>query len=218
MPRKAKDITGLQVGYLTALRSAGRNERGKALWVFGCICGAEKALESSEMQKQKKRGITASCGCRRRATIAEKRKAHGMSKHPAFAVWRSMLDRCRLPSHRAYKNYGGRGISVCERWQRSFENFWADMGPTYSLGLTLDRRNNEQGYSPENCRWVSPVQQARNRRGNRYVQTPHGEMLLAEAAEVSGIRANTLAYRADHGVPQERMFDAPDVGRKFTTC
>lgn len=214
MHHRAKDLSGLRVGYLTAIRYS-RSDGRRSLWVVGCDCGAEIEMVASELVKQSKRGICASCGCKRGETIRLKNTQHGMSKHPAFAVWRSMLDRCRLPTHQAWRNYGARGISVCERWQR-FENFWADMGPTYRTGLTLDRTDNNGNYEPTNCRWVPHKQQARNKRNNTWLDTPWGRMTVAEAAERSGLNHTTLLYRMSRGVGQEHMFSAPDASRKFS--
>ena len=199
MHHRAKDITGLRVGYLTAIRYMGSNGK-KSLWEVRCDCGVLKLMDPSDLKKQKARGIVASCGCMRRASIAKRRTTHGMSKHPAFAVWRSMLARCERPSHQAWKNYGGRGISVCERWHQ-FEDFWADMGPSYRAGLSLERVDNSQGYSPENCEWVTPKAQAANTRKTVILQTPDGPMPLGVAADHYGVKRSTLAYRLDHGWP-----------------
>ena len=97
-----------------------------------------------------------------------------------------MKDRCRLPTHQAWANYGGRGVSVCSAWQASFEAFWADMGPTYAKGLTLDRLDNSGDYTPENCAWRTYTDQSNNRRTNRKLQTPWGEMTLSQAARRAG--------------------------------
>jgi hypothetical protein len=140
-----------------------------------------------------------------------------MSKHPAHWVWRSMIDRCRLPSHQAWHNYGGRGIPVCERWQQSFENFWVDMGPTYQPGLTIERRDNNAGYSPENCYWADRQTQARNTRVNRWIQTPDGLMTVAEAAECSGLGVTTLLYRLNHHWPTTALFVPADFTNRFST-
>jgi hypothetical protein len=137
-----------------------------------------------------------------------KGETHGMSRHPAYAVWRSMKNRCELDTHHAWHNYGGRGITVCGRWHL-FKNFWADMGETYKPGLSLERTDNNLGYCPQNCQWVTPRQQARNTRSNRMIKTPQGEMLLIEASELSGIGMTTLLYRHAVGWEPERMFDKP---------
>lgn len=212
MAKRPVDITGLTVGYLTARHYLGSDGR-RSLWSVDCHCGKQIVLGASELKKQHVRGITASCGCMRRATIAAKRTRHGMSHHPAFAVWRSMLDRCRLPSHQAWANYGGRGITVCKRWQSAFEKFWADMGPTYKAGLTLDRQDNEKGYSAKNCRWVTYTAQANNRRGNVRV----GGLTVSQLAKNLGIGRSTIAYRLSAGVPLSRLGEKPDVSRRFTT-
>lgn len=212
MHHRAKDISGLRVGYLTALRYHGSDGR-KSLWVVVCDCGTEKLMDPSELKKQGKRGVIASCGCKRKETIVARNTRHGMSKHPAYAVWRSMMDRCRLPTHQAWANYGARGITVCARWADSFDNFWEDMGPTYKPGLTLDRIDNSAGYHPENCRWATYTEQANNTRSNRMV----AGKTAAQLAQDLGIKRSTMYYRLAAGVPEARLGEAPDVSRRFTT-
>lgn len=198
MHNRAVDIAGMRVGYLVAVRYHGANGK-KSLWEAKCDCGKVVILPATEMKKQLKRGIIASCGCMRNATIAKRKTTHGMSHHPAFAVWRSMLDRCRLPTHHAYSRYGGRGIRVCDEWQQAFENFWKDMGPTYQKGATLERRDNSKGYSPENCAWRTRRQQANNTRRNVVLRTPNGTMTAKEASYFYEIKYTTLLYRLNNG-------------------
>lgn len=211
MHHRAKDIIGQKFGFLEAIEYAGSDGR-KSLWKFRCICGRVVIKQATEIQK----GKIKSCGCKQRELVSVSRRTHGMTQHPVYWVWRSMIDRCRLPSHQAWPNYGGRGITVCERWS-DFTLFWEDMGPTYIRGRTLERVNNESGYSPENCRWATYREQAQNRRGSLRIPTPQGEMPLSEASRVFGIGYTTLLYRLEHGCPPEKLFSAPDARNRFTT-
>lgn len=187
-----RDLTGQQFGALTALHPS-HSDGKKWYWTYKCQCGNLTTKLGQDITKDVKRGGTPNCGCLTKQLISEGNRSHGMTKHPAYGVYRSMMDRCRLPSHRAWKNYGGRGITVCARWQESFENFWADMGPSYQHGLELDRQDNNQGYSPENCRWVSRRTNTRNKRNSLAVDIP----LLAQE---TGISRSTLYYRLKHGL------------------
>ena len=136
-----------------------------------------------------------------------------MSEHPVWAVWHSMKQRCTDPNHKAWANYGGRGITVCKRWLKSFAAFWEDMGPTYKPGLELDRKDNNAGYSPENCRWVTRKENAQNKR----CSLRKGKESVTEMAKRSGISRSTLYYRIHHGVPDELLLTPPDTKNRFST-
>jgi hypothetical protein len=205
MHHRARDFTGQTFGALLAIQPSHADGR-KTHWLFQCTCGKRVVKVGTDVTKEVKRGGTPNCGCMTKALMSKAHTRHGMSKHPAFAVWRSMLDRCRLPTHQAWKNYGGRGITVCTRWQESFENFWGDMGHTYRHGLTLDRLDNNKGYGPENCEWRTYFAQASNRRGNVVLETPWGNISIQRAADLSGIKRTTLSYRLAKGWPQDRVF------------
>jgi hypothetical protein len=131
--------------------------------------------------------------------------------HPLYTVWRSMIERCRNPRTKQYEDYGGRGIAVCERWKLpkiGFHNFVADMGQRPD-GYTLDRIDNSQGYSPENCRWASKKEQQRNQRGTRKVTIEGKEYVAADLAERAGIKTDAIVIRAQRGLTLEQVLD-PD--------
>lgn len=158
-----KDISGQRFGRLVALERHGTSQ--PTMWLCRCDCGATTAVRSRSLVA----GLTRSCWCFRREVVAQlgKRAAtHGQTDTPTWRSWKSMLDRCTYPSSIGWKNYGGRGITVCERW-RSFANFLADMGER-PPGKTLDRKENDLGYSKANCRWATPKQQADNRRSSKH--------------------------------------------------
>lgn len=131
------------------------------------------------------------------------------TEKPEHKAWYGMIRRCHLPSHAAFANYGGRGITVCKRWRESFSTFLQDMGERPGPGFEIDRIDNSQGYSPDNCRWATVTTNARNRRSNRKI-TAFGEtLLLVEWAEKFGLNADTISKRLDSGWDAERAISAP---------
>lgn len=139
-------------------------EKSKRKYRFGlykCYCG----VEFKTVIRNVKTGQTRSCGCYNRQLIKKTNITHGLSRHRLYRVWSVMLDRCQNKNNKGYENYGGRGIKVCDRWKTDFVSFynWAiDNG--YKEGLSIDRINNDLGYSPDNCRWATKKVQSRNTR------------------------------------------------------
>jgi len=159
-------------------------------WLCRCgRCGIEFVAQLNNV----KSGGTKSCGCLRR----ERNTTHGQADTPEYRAWLACRNRCNNPNDKGYANYGGRGITVCERWD-SLETFLADMGPR-PKGGSLDREDNELGYSPENCRWATNSEQSRNRRSNRYIESWGYNLLLCEWAEISGLNRATISGRIDRG-------------------
>lgn len=131
----------------------------KKYYVCACECGAQREIYQYHLRS----GQSSSCGCRAAASTARRSTKHGMTGSPEYRVWRAMIDRCCRKRSRRFKDYGGRGIGVCPRWRDSFESFYEDMGPRPSKSHSLDRIDNDAGYSLENCRWATLVEQARNK-------------------------------------------------------
>jgi hypothetical protein len=141
-------------------------------------------------------------------------RTHGMSYSRPYGIWRSMKERCLNKNSPAWRHYGGRGITVCDRWME-FENFYADMGDP-PAGMELDRIDNDGPYTKENCRWATIKQQGRNRRTNRMITFRGETKCVTEWAESLGMRPSALIHRLDKGWPVEEAMTAPLVPRKLS--
>lgn len=152
-----------------------------------CECGSDPRYVQVGVLRN---GGSKSCGCYHKEAVSK----HGLWGNPLFSLWRGMVDRCNNPKNKRYSRYGGRGIVVCDEWQ-DLHRFIADMGPTFRLGLTLDRVDNDGPYSPDNCRWATRKVQNRNYSRNLLI-TYNGETkCLKEWAEVLGLNYGTLHDR-----------------------
>lgn len=189
--------TGDRFGKLT-VRTEVEKIKNRRRYACICDCGYE-AVAFADLLKV---GGVRSCGCLRKETAKRGQKSpvfkHGMVAHPVWKAWQSMKNRCLNPKCPSYPRYGGRGITVCDRWL-DVENFIADMLPGWSPGLELDRTDNALGYSPDNCRWVTRSANQSNKRSNVWIETPEGRMTIAQAAKLFGLNHCTIKYRLSVG-------------------
>lgn len=173
------NLTGKVFGRLTVI---GRDpaESKAAKWLCVCQCGNHSSVLSQNLR----RGKIVSCGCYR-AEKAAQAKSHGKTKSAEYRIWQGMLNRCRNENVKGFERYGGRGIRVCERWQ-SFENFLQDLGERPSPTHSLERKNADGDYEPNNVVWATVVTQANNKRNTRTVLYRGKVMPLAEAVRMAG--------------------------------
>jgi hypothetical protein len=204
MGRPLIDLTGQVFGRLTVQYRADRESPPR--WLCLCECGATTTVRGGNLTN----GKTRSCGCLHSevsTALGRSTATHGMSRTLTWRKWRGMRARCLSPSDSNYEQYGGRGITICERWQ-SFDAFLEDMGAS-PPGMSLDRIDTNGNYEPGNCRWATPTTQTRNRRSTRML-THRGETRpFAEWAEMHGIRQDTLDMRLHRGWTVERALSTP---------
>lgn len=188
------DLSGRTFGRLTVQHYA-----GDGFWQCVCECGNGYRVKTERL----KNGHTRSCGCLHRDTV----RPHGGSGTKVHGVWLQMRWRCNSPACPSYHNYGGRGIKVCDRWDK-FENFLADMGPRPE-GAWLDRTDNDGPYSPENCQWVSPKSNQNNKRTNVLMEFNGKTQTATEWSEELGISYWTLLNRLRRGWSHAKALGEP---------
>lgn len=187
------------------------NRGKKKYWFCRCDCGTEKFVNHGNLRT----GCTQSCGCLRRELLGNRQRIHGMSGTPEYLTWLRMKQRCYDENSTRYEDWGGRGIKVCDHWRHSFENFFSDMGKKPSPEHSLDRIDNDKGYSPENCRWASPKEQSRNSRRNRYLTHNGMTLRLGEWVKQTGLNRTTITQRIDScGWSVEEALTTPVLRRK----
>lgn len=182
-------------------------------WLCRCDCGVTRRVIRSDLWS----GRSKNCGCIRKVTMREAQRqavtTHGMEKTPEYRVWVDMRRRCADPRRPDFKNYGARGITVCDEWAQSFEAFYRDMGPRPEQH-TMDRLNNDGPYAKWNCVWATRKLQERNKRTSRIVQIDGRRMTVAEACEVYGIKKATAENRLNAlGWTAEDTFKRPVANR-----
>jgi hypothetical protein len=211
------DLTGQRFGRLVVLKLSKQKKSGKRYryyWFCQCDCGNTHEVRTDSLTS----GNVQSCGCLHKEQAIKNvslHHSHKMSNTRLYHIWQKMKARCSNERSSDYYKYGGRGITVCNEWM-DFNLFcqWA-LSNGYSDDLTIDRIDNNRGYSPNNCRWVNAKMQARNRRSNIKVSFKGQEMTLLEASELSGIKYSALIARWNRGVRPPKLFnDVKSAGQK----
>lgn len=154
---KAHELVGMRFNRLTVMSRVENSNKGTSRWLCLCDCGSQSVVGGTKLVKN----LTKSCGCIVLEMISNLNKSHGMTDAPTYNTWRGMRERCTNVNNSHYSFYGGRGITICDRWLESFENFYEDMGEKPE-GLTLERIDIDGNYCPENCKWDTPTNQAYN--------------------------------------------------------
>lgn len=212
LPRQVKDITGQRFGRLVAVKFLDTIAQAKgraARWVCRCDCGKDVVALGLSLR----RGNTSSCGCLAQEATSVRNFKHGDAargkKAVEYTAWRNMLARCYDTKHDKFALYGGRGVTVCQRWRDSYRNFLADMGRRPEDCTSIDRRDGDGHYEPGNCRWANQTTQVRNSAKATPYETPDGIMPIIEAAERAAMPYGRLRSRNRYGWTAERALQEP---------
>lgn len=191
---KLIDLTGEKFGRLYVIKRIGSTYYHQPLWLCKCECGNETVLCGQALRS----GHTQSCGCYNKEIVRKIKKKHGGYGTRLYSVWSHMIQRCYNPNDEKFKNYGARGITVCEEWKNDFGEFskWA-MNNGYSDNLTIDRKNVNGNYEPSNCRWADNYTQGNNRTNNRLFTIDGITHTISEWARLYNIKPSIVIQRVN---------------------
>lgn len=197
--RRKINIVGQRFGLLSVVKEADRVIKdGKMItrqWECLCDCGVTVVVRQMALIT----GNTNSCGCAKRQRFRLLVTKHGQSKHPSYGTWKRMIQRCHNPNNPNYKDYGARGIVVCDRWRHSFPAFLSDTGHLYQPGLTIERINNDGNYEPDNVRWATRTEQANNQRSNHLISMDEHVQTISQWAHEYGVSPRLVYKRLRRG-------------------
>lgn len=206
------DLTGSEFGRLTVL-SARRTKSNRTAWLCLCKCGNEKTVQTADLRS----GATTSCGCYQKQRARETQQKHDHYGTPIYRTWRNMKSRCLNPKIDMYLYYGGRGITVCDKWM-DFLGFFEDMGPTYEKGLTIERIDVNGDYRKDNCKWATSAEQANNKTNNRIFTVDGETETLKNICMRRNAKYDRVRQRLDAGLTIDQALLLPvQPGKKLKT-
>lgn len=203
---------GEAYGRLTTIELVDYRRQSGYRWLCSCTCGNTATVFASNLR----RGHTKSCGCLFAEQVKKPRPSitrHGQHGTPEYGIWANLKARCLNPNDAGFERYGGRGITVSDRWLGSFENFISDMGPRPSPGHSIDRIDVNGPYSPENCRWATTREQSRNRRSSAWIEAFGERLILTDWCARYGLDHSTVQHRLRRGWTPEAAVSSPPLGK-----
>lgn len=203
MGDKLIDLTGKTFGHWTVIRRA-PNKGKRVFWLCRCVCGTEKIVQGTSL----KNGVSKSCGCKKSENHFE---THGLSNTDLYRKWLSIKNRCYNQKDKKYKNYGGRGIKVCDEWLNDFEAFYTwSLSHGYEKGLEIDRIDNNGNYEPDNCRYTTRRENMLNRNNTIKIKFRGEEKPLLKWCEELNLPYGTIYSRIyDYGWSTDKALSAP---------
>ena len=205
---KTPDMVGEKYGRLTVVRRNYSRGSKNSYWECVCDCGKTKIVRRQHLIS----GNVSSCGCLAKMVAYFIHKIHGLSDTKIYIVWKGMISRCTDVKLESYHNYGGRGIKVCSRWMNSIEAFYEDMGEPPD-GMSLERIDTNGDYTPENCTWATPIEQANNKRNTIFIEAFGKKQNIKDWSQETGITRSAIYSRIRLGWNNEDAVSFPIMER-----